>query len=184
LKIVSWSELKPHIDVFEADGKGRIGLFVANNPVNWRDPFGLYEEYSGEIKKPIESPSQSSDPCDPCKNFDPDATYEALNAMLGGFGPSTGNPDAELAGAIAGIVAPTPGGKAAAATKATKLTKFKKAKTPSEALENLESIEKAQDAVKAGKSRKLIDCIKKSEQKFKAKLKNIKTPQDAIDEGL
>jgi len=47
LKIVSWSELKPHIDVFEADGKGRIGLFVANNPVNLTDPFGLTLEDVG-----------------------------------------------------------------------------------------------------------------------------------------
>jgi len=39
-KIVPWSELKPHIDVFEADGKGRIGLFVANNPINKVDPTG------------------------------------------------------------------------------------------------------------------------------------------------
>jgi len=41
LKIVPWSELKPHIDVFEADGKARTGLFVANNPINEIDPFGL-----------------------------------------------------------------------------------------------------------------------------------------------
>jgi len=41
LKRVSWSELKPHIDVFEADGKARTGLLVGNNPVNWVDPYGL-----------------------------------------------------------------------------------------------------------------------------------------------
>jgi len=41
LKIVPWSELKPHIDVFEADGKVRTGLLVGNNPINWIDPFGL-----------------------------------------------------------------------------------------------------------------------------------------------
>jgi len=37
LKIVPWSELKPHSDVFEADGKVRTGLLVFNNPVNWID---------------------------------------------------------------------------------------------------------------------------------------------------
>jgi len=41
LKRVPWSALKPHIDVFEADGKARTGLLVSNNPVNRRDPFGL-----------------------------------------------------------------------------------------------------------------------------------------------
>jgi len=41
LKIISWSELKPHIDVFEADGKARTGLLVANNPINYFDPDGL-----------------------------------------------------------------------------------------------------------------------------------------------
>ena len=40
-EIIPWSTLKPHIDVFEADGKARTGLFVANNPIRWRDPFGL-----------------------------------------------------------------------------------------------------------------------------------------------
>ena len=54
LKIVSWSELKPHIDVFEADGKARIGLFVANNPVNWRDPFGLQTNVTDQAKEESE----------------------------------------------------------------------------------------------------------------------------------
>jgi len=40
-KIVPWSELKPHIDVFEADGKVRTGLLVFNNPINLTDPYGL-----------------------------------------------------------------------------------------------------------------------------------------------
>ena len=43
-KIVPWSELKPHIDVFEVDGKERIGLFVSNNPINYVDPFGFLTE--------------------------------------------------------------------------------------------------------------------------------------------
>jgi len=41
LKRVPWSALKPHIDVFEADGKVRTGLLVGNNPVNETDPDGL-----------------------------------------------------------------------------------------------------------------------------------------------
>ena len=42
LKIVPWSELKPHIDVFEGTGKARTGLFTLNNPVNLVDPSGLF----------------------------------------------------------------------------------------------------------------------------------------------
>jgi len=41
LRVVSWSELQSHIDVFEETGEVRTGLFVGNNPVNWMDPFGL-----------------------------------------------------------------------------------------------------------------------------------------------
>ena len=41
LKRVSWSDLKPHSDVFEGTGEVRTGLFVANNPVNWIDPLEL-----------------------------------------------------------------------------------------------------------------------------------------------
>jgi len=40
-KVVPWSELARDADVYEASGKPRIGLFVANNPINNIDPFGL-----------------------------------------------------------------------------------------------------------------------------------------------
>ena len=55
LKIVPWSALKPHIDVFEADGKERTGLFAANNPINYRDPLGLevditFNRKTGDVK--------------------------------------------------------------------------------------------------------------------------------------
>jgi len=46
-KVVPWSELARDADVFEASGKMRIGLFVANNPVNWSDPDGLLTICSG-----------------------------------------------------------------------------------------------------------------------------------------
>jgi len=39
-KIVSWSELARDADVYEGSGKARIGLFVANNPINLIDPDG------------------------------------------------------------------------------------------------------------------------------------------------
>jgi len=41
LRVVSWSELQSHIDVFEETGEVRTGLFLANNPINWIDPLGL-----------------------------------------------------------------------------------------------------------------------------------------------
>jgi hypothetical protein len=40
-RVVSWSELKPHSDVFEETGEVRTGLFCWNNPINNIDPDGL-----------------------------------------------------------------------------------------------------------------------------------------------
>jgi len=45
-KIVSWSELARDADVYEASGKPRIGLFAANNPINRKDPLGLWFSYN------------------------------------------------------------------------------------------------------------------------------------------
>ena len=78
--IVPWSALKPHIDVFEADGKERTGLFVRNNPINLIDPFGLqtnvvetseYDECLKDMKKEKEKAAE----------WGYDATWDLLKGL-------------------------------------------------------------------------------------------------------
>jgi len=59
LKIVSWSELKPHIDVFEADGKARTGLLVGNNPINWTDPLGFKVTFTSKKQSLIDKANEA-----------------------------------------------------------------------------------------------------------------------------
>ncbi|MDD2710290.1 MAG: hypothetical protein PHV34_20090 [Verrucomicrobiae bacterium] len=55
LRVVAWSELKPHIDVFEGTGEVRTGLICRNNPINLSDLFGL----RGEVEKSMKNGGMS-----------------------------------------------------------------------------------------------------------------------------
>jgi len=97
LKIVSWSELKPHIDVFEADGKARTGLLVGNNPINEIDPLGLRVTWWGAFR---------DDDVPVCERSCYNACVQRMDVIptlagiAGGFGTGF------AAGAVIGSVAP------------------------------------------------------------------------------
>ena len=88
-------------------GDVNIYTYVWNNSPNWTDPWGLYG---------VGAPNDNF-----FTQFQ-DGTYEALNAMAGGCGPSTGNDVAADVGLMAGVIAPLPGGKISAVGKFTKIT--------------------------------------------------------------
>jgi RHS repeat-associated protein len=81
-------------------GDANLLAYCGNNSINCWDPFGL---------------EAGNFPASALYQQMQDGTYEALNNILLGFGPSTGNSDAIIVATIAGIVAPTPGGKLKAA---------------------------------------------------------------------
>ncbi len=60
--------------------------------------------------------------------------------------------------------------------------KKKPIRTGQDALDQLEGAEKAREDWKKGKRKKPVDFIDKSKQRFKGRIKNLKTPQDYYDD--
>jgi RHS repeat-associated protein len=139
-------------------------VYVRNNPINWVDPFGLFDPITATT---ISTGISSGFGVGAAEYAQPKSTQPIPNVF---WNNSTLNPVTYL-NALNWL-----------AGDACENDKKKSIETGQDALDQLEGVEKAQKDYRDGKRERPVDFVDKSKQRFKSKIKNYKTPQDFYDD--